>query len=535
VPRRSFWGWGNEEDALAPAERDAVGQMLAARLGGEAPAPIAPPKIDEVTLGAPRFALPASLAHLGHVDARTRAGHAYGKAFRDVARGLARDFAAAPDVVAFPADEDDVRRLLDFCAEARVAAIPYGGGSSVVGGVEARLPASRGFAGALSIDLAKLAGVREVDVASRAARVGGGTLGPALEDALRPHGLTLRHFPQSFEFSTLGGWIATRAGGHFATLATHIDDSVEAVRVVTPTGLCATRRLPASGAGPSPERLFIGSEGALGVVTEAWVRLHERPRFRASATLRYVSFSAACRAARALAQSGLYPTNCRVLDAAEAQNAMQGDGSANLLLVAFESSDHALEPWIARALEIAKGEGAELEQGSYKVKDGGAGAREGAAGAWRQMFLRGPYLRDALVTLGYVVETFETAITWDRFDSFSAAVRERAERVAREVTGGEVVVACRVTHVYPDGAAPYFTVIGKGKGAASMAKQWDEIKAAVSEVIVAEGGTISHHHATGRDHMPGYEKERAEPFARALAAVKRELDPAGVMNPGVLV
>ncbi len=203
--------------------------------------------------------------------------------------------------------------LLDWCTEGDVAAIPYGGGSSVVGGVEADV--GDGFAGVVSIDLTRLDRVLEIDPVSRAARIQAGALGPVLEDQLRPHGYTLRHFPQSFEFSTLGGWLATRSGGHYASVYTHIDDLVESMRVVTPSGVSESRRLPGSGAGPSPDRLFLGSEGILGVITEAWMRIQDRPRWRGSAGVHFDRTPTGCAAARAIAQSALFPTNCRLLDA----------------------------------------------------------------------------------------------------------------------------------------------------------------------------------------------------------------------------
>jgi alkyldihydroxyacetonephosphate synthase len=261
--------------------------------------------------------------------------------------------------VAYPRNEQDVAALLEWCSDARLAAIPYGGGSSVVGGVEARVGGA--YAGAVSIDLSHLSSVLEIDRASRAARIQAGILGPALEDALRPHGLTLRHFPQSFEFSSLGGWIATRAGGHFATLYTHIDDFVESLRAVTPRGTIETRRLPGSGAGPSPDRLLLGSEGTLGVITEAWMRLQDRPRFRAATSVRFEGadgFLRGARAVRALAQSGLHPSNCRLLDPGEAQTAGAGAGDAAVLVLGFESADHSLDAWMARAVELCRDAGA---------------------------------------------------------------------------------------------------------------------------------------------------------------------------------
>jgi len=531
IPRRSFWGWGTEDGGLNEGERDALKMMMGARLGVSELAELAPPRLEDIRLPVPRFAIPTPLAAVLSQDRYERAAHTYGKAFRDIVRGLEGDFTVAPDAVAFPNDEEEIKRVLGFCEENSLAAIPYGGGSSVVGGVEARLDGR--FGGAVSIDLRGVSRVLEVDLTSRAARIQGGVLGPALEEALRPHGLSLRHYPQSFEFSSLGGWIATRAGGHYATLHTHIDDFVESVRVVTPSGVMESRRFPGSGAGPAPERLFLGSEGALGIITEAWMRLQERPRFRAVATARFSDFCRGAEAARQIVQAGLHPQNCRLLDGGEALNTGAGDGTRSLLLLGFESADHGLDAWMERALAIARGLGGEVKEGAGRTRETGEGAREGEAGTWRTMFLKGPYLRDALTRLGMIVETFETAVTWDRFEAFHAAVLAATTRAAIEVAG-KAVVTSRLTHVYPDGAAPYFTVIAPGKAGGRVA-QWDEIKSAASEAILAHGGTITHHHAVGRDHRPFYDRERPDLFARALGAAKSALDPQGIMNPGVLV
>ena len=260
----------------------------------------------------PRVAPPPALAAICTSEKFDRAQHTYGKSFLDYVRGLAGDYANAPDVVAYPRNEADVAALLDWAGGAGAAVIPFGGGSSVVGGVEPRL--GDNYKAALTIDLRNLNRVVEIDKVSRAARIEGGTFGPALEAQLKPHGLTLRHFPQSFEYSTLGGWIATRGGGHFASLYTHIDDFVESLRMVTPQGRIETRRLPGSGAGPSPDRMFIGSEGILGIITEAWMRLQDRPRFRAGGAVRFKDLFTAARALRAISQAGLYPANCRILD-----------------------------------------------------------------------------------------------------------------------------------------------------------------------------------------------------------------------------
>jgi alkyldihydroxyacetonephosphate synthase len=529
---RRFWGWGYEGEGPTREQQGRLATTLAERFNLTELEMVDPPAIEELDLPAPRLRPPAPLADLCSTTPLDRAGHTYGKSFRDVVRALEREFSHPPDVVAYPRTEADVAALLDWCADARAAAIPYGGGSSVVGGVECAI--SDDYAGAVSIDLSRLDRVVEVDRTSRAARIQAGVYGPALEEQLRPHGLTLRHFPQSFELSTLGGWIATRSGGHYATLYTHIDDFVESLRVVTPRGLVETRRLPGSGAGPSPDRWFLGSEGTLGVITEAWMRVQDRPVFRAAATARFERFDDGVAAARAVAQSGLFPANCRLLDATEALLTGTDDGRAHVLLLAFESADHRLNAWVARAVECARDHGGLVAHDAIRTRTDAQGEREGAAGAWRNAFVRAPYTRDALVGLGLVNETFETAVTWDRFPALHSAVIAATTDAMQRVGAWPGTVTCRFTHVYPDGPAPYFTVIAPGRRGAQL-EQWAAIKAAASDAILAHGGTITHHHAVGRDHGAWYERQRPDLFADAFRAAKQALDPSGILNPGVLL
>ena len=435
--RRKFWGWGFEDQQPAHAQVEAAAAAAREHLGF-GPADVErPARLEDLELPPSRLEPPGSLGAICRIDRYERASHAYGKSYRDVVRAFRGRFDNPPDVVAHPADEAELEHVLAWCEEANAAAIPFGGGTSVVGGVEP--PGGRP---AVSIDLKRLACVLEVDPVSRAARIQAGVTGPALEDQLRGHGLTLRHFPQSFEYSTLGGWIATRAGGHFATLYTHIDDLVESVRALTPRGWWESRRLPGSGAGPSPDRLLIGSEGILGVITEAWMRVQDAPRFKESAAVLFDSFESGAQAVRGLSQSGLHPSNCRLLDPGEAAltgavPAGEGSGAARALLVlGFESADHELGPWMARALELcadhggrprergaggAPGREAERGAGGAPGRDTERGASEAA---WRDAFLQAPYLRDTLVAAGILAETFETAITWDRFADLVDRVRE---------------------------------------------------------------------------------------------------------------
>ncbi|MCX5010278.1 FAD-binding oxidoreductase [Streptomyces sp. NBC_00555] len=529
---RSWWGWGWTDAHPDDAECTAMGALLPGTLSR----PLPVPRVRDLGIGSPAVEPPPSLAHLVTADPGDRAAHAMGKAYRDVVRALRGRPGRIPDLVARPTDEQGVADLLDWAGDRQVAVVPYGGGSSVTGGVEYRGDAHRAV---LSLDLTAMGRVLEVDTEGRAARIQAGALGPSLEDQLRPHGLTLRHFPQSFEFSTLGGWLATRAGGHYATGRTHIDDFVQAMRVVTPAGTSSSWRLPASGAGPSPDRLFLGSEGALGIITEAWVRLQERPRHKASAAVTFTDFHDALRAVRTLAQSDLSPANCRLLDSGEA--ALSGaaqDGSA-VLVLGFESADEPVAARLERAVGLARSYGGRYDgtvgpdQAPGEAAAGDA-VGDAAVGAWRSAFLRMPYLRDGLARMGAVAETFETAATWDRIPGLIEAVRTEVGAAALKATGHPATVNCRLTHVYPDGAAPYFTVLAAGRAGDEVAL-WDDLKAVASEVLHRHRATITHHHAVGRDHRPGYDRQRPEPFALALRAAKGALDPRGILNPGVLV
>ena len=494
--------------------------------------------LGEVELRDARLKVPAEFGDLFVDDRYERVAHALGKAYRDVVRGFRGDFPDPPDLVAFPRDESEIEVVLSWAEGEGAVVVPFGGGTSVVGGVEARV----GDRPVVSMDLRRLDRVLEVDAVSMAARIQAGATGPGLEGQLREHGLTLRHFPQSFEYSTLGGWIATRAGGHFATLYTHIDDLVESVRAITPRGTWESRRLPGSGAGPSPDRMLIGSEGILGAIAEAWVRVRPRPEFRSSCGVEFDDFMAAARAVREISQTGLHPSNCRLLDALEAGTTGAGTGERSLLVLGFESAHHPVGAWMDLALEIAREHGGIPGEVRSQTPAGRGGGGEGpdAVGAWRSAFLLAPYLRDTFVACGVLSETFETAITWDRFEEFHAdvmaAVRSKVAEVCDAPADGPGAprVSCRFTHAYPDGPAPYFTVMAPAVRGGEV-EQWGEIKAAASEAVIEGGGTITHHHAVGRDHRPWYDRQRPAPFAAALRAAKAELDPSGMLNPGVLI
>jgi alkyldihydroxyacetonephosphate synthase len=549
IRRRKHWGWGWEDQQASREQIEGVGRAIHERLGFEVSEIEEPVPLDAIELPEARLEIPKELAEIFSSDPYDRISHALGKAYRDVVRGFRGEFDNPPDLIAYPESAEDVDAVLSICADAGAAAIPFGGGTSVVGGVEPRM--REDYPAVVSIDLKRMDRVLEVDAVARAARIQAGATGPVLEDQLREHGLTLRHFPQSFEYSTLGGWIATRAGGHFATLYTHIDDLVESARAVTPKGEWESRRLPGSGAGPSPDRALIGSEGILAVIVDAWVRVRERPTFKLSCGVAFDDFAAGAEAVREIAQSGLNPSNCRLLDAVESETTSAGPRDKALLVLGFESSHHPVDEPMAVAIEAARAHGGEPgeikgksadEPGPETRRDAPAPAEPGEdpVNAWRHAFLFAPYLRDSLVACGVLSDTFETAITWDRFPDFHAEVMETARRAVAKASGGPAEgpgsprISCRFTHVYPDGPAPYYTVLAHARRGDEVA-QWDEIKAAVSDTMIDAGGTITHHHAVGRDHRPWYDRQRPDRFADALRAAKAELDPRAILNPGVLI
>ena len=526
---RKFWGWGYDDELLSSEEENNIDQRIAKTFQLDHVERIEIPKISDIDINKPLFSIPSSLKKILSDDKLERLNHAYGKSFPDSARSILGDFSSPPDYVAFPDTQNEITSILDWASENNVAVIPYGGGSSVCGGVETNVGSD--YAGVISLDMKNINSILEIDKTSRTALIEGGILGPHLEAQLKEHDLTMRHYPQSFEFSSLGGWIATRSGGHYATLYTHIDDFVESLKMITPSGSFETRRLPGSGAGPSPDRFAIGSEGIMGVITEASMRLQNRPTFRSSCTVEFINYEDALKALRLISQSGLFPSNCRLLDANEALFNGAGDGKSHLLIVAFESADHDKKASLDRALEIAKD-----NKGNFEVPSQDSQAhRSGSSGTWRNSFIKAPYLRESFTRRGIIQDTFETSITWDKSKDFIQAVKDDTSKAILEITGKPSLVTCRITHSYPDGLAPYFT-FGAYATPSTMIDTWKEIKCATNEICVSKGGTVTHHHAVGRDHRPnGYDIQRDDLFSKVLIEAKAALDPKGIMNPGVLI
>lgn len=528
--QRCWWGWGYEDSQLTNKEIQSLANIT--QNLSSITRPIDPPKRNYITLEDPRFNLPDTFKHLSTIDPFERLRHASGSSFIDVTKKLNNLITRCPDYVLYPRSENEIIRILDFASSNNIAVVIYGAGSSVVGGVSTEGEVFDDFNGIISLDLENLNKVIEIDKISLAGRIQAGIYGPELENQLRPFDLTLRHFPQSFECSSLGGWVATRSGGHYATGPTHIDDFIESIRAITPNGIFESRRLPGSGAGPSPDRIWLGSEGTLGVITEVWIRLTKRIKSRSSLEAHFSSFKDGYLATKAIVQSGLKPSNCRLIEATEALINGASDGKTHLLLLAFESAELDTKPMLNQAEEILKSHKALIKNSINTNVD--VTSHNSAAKSWKASFTKAPYTRDALIRIGVVVETFETAITWDKFEIFNEKVLQTAREIIKDVSESGWIT-CRFTHVYPDGPAPYYSVVIKGqKQPQDRIKQWQDVKQAVSDAIISNGATITHHHAIGRDHVPYYHKQIPQLHLESLKAIKKVYDPNKILNPGIL-
>lgn len=516
-------GWGYVEDALSGKERDSVLKLAGGWFGGKTLEHRPPPAPESLQLPASRLKVPNALQSWVSTQNADRLLHARGRSFRDLASLRSDSLSQVSDAVATPRDDAELLQVLEWAQAGGYAVIPYGGGSSVVGGINPE--GMDAYPGVVTLSLRGMSRVLDVDTASHTVHAQAGILGPDLDAALKPHGLAVRHYPQSYFHSTLGGWVATRGAGHFSTLHAKIEDRVQAIGVTLPDGRrIETRRLPASSIGPDPNRLWCGSEGTLGVITDAHLRCVPLPTERVSAGVRFKTFQSALDAARAMLQCGIYPTQLRVLDPFEhmLSRAFSGKAASGALMVlAFESGGAPLTETFAAAQDICRQHGGEVQ----------ATEAQEAVGDWRNAFFRQPYIRDALLDYAVVSDTFETAVPWSAVPAFYAAVRE-ATLKAVMATCGSGAVTCRSTHAYTDGCSLYFAFFGPGKHG-SLVDQWWAIKAAASEAVVKHGGTLSHHHAMGRDHQRWARAEIPAGFRAAIRAAKGELDPQGILNPGL--
>jgi alkyldihydroxyacetonephosphate synthase len=526
-PELSWSGWGAPEEAITLP--DEVLRLLADGLGVKSSGPEAG-ALSELALASPRVperVLERLSAVIGteHADTlhEARVRHMRGKSTPDLLRLRRGDADGAPDVVLRPAAHDEILELLAICSEQQIAVVPFGGGTSVVGGLE---PDVGTFAGVAALDLRRMDALLELDEVSRLAVLQPGLRGPQAEELLARHGYTIGHFPQSFEYATVGGAAAARSSGQSSAGYGRFDELVMGLKLATPAGSLSLGRAPKSAAGPDLRQLILGSEGALGVITELTVRVRPVPECRVYEAWRLPSFLVGAGVVRRLAQDGPLPTVLRLSDEAETALNLARPGELGqardggcLALVGFEGSSE----------EVAMGR----EQAAAVLRDGGGEPGAPDAGeTWARDRFRGPYVRDALLDAGALVETLETATFWSSLGDLYDAVAS-ALRAALSAQGTPPVIMCHISHVYPAGASLYYTI-----GCAALEDpiaQWRTAKAAASDAIIAAGGSISHHHGVGRDHLAWYEREIGELGVRALAAVKGQLDPAGILNPGILL
>jgi alkyldihydroxyacetonephosphate synthase len=540
APRRMrWWGWGDpgHPAGLPPHALD----FLAETVGPSAPA--APVALEHVKID-PSSIPPDTLSWLREMlgspgvrdDHSDRVLHAAGKGYPDLVRLRAGTPSGAPDGVVYPASREQLRELLAACARESLAVVPFGGGTSVVGGVE---PLRGPHRGVLSLDMSRMARVLELDVASLTVRVQAGARALELERWLGARGLTLGHFPQSFEYVTLGGCAATRSAGQASTGYGRFERMVCGLRMVSPAGDITLPALPASAAGPGMREILVGSEGALGVIDELSLRVRPAPSERVYEGVFFESFAAGVHAFRELAQRHAAPDVARLSDEQETRMslALAGSGGAKgrlgraylgargyaggcLAILGFEGAAPEVGERRARALALVR-------------RAGGLRVGRSPGRAWLASRFSAPYLRDELLTHGVMVETLETATPWSNLEDLHARVLAAIDRtlLARGTPG---LVMCHVSHLYETGASLYFTFLA-AQSPGEEIPQWQAVKAAASAAILDGGGTITHHHAVGRDHAPWMEREVGETGVRSLRALKHELDPTGIMNPGKLL
>ena len=463
----------------------------------------------------------ADYCRTGHRD---RLLHAGGKSTLDLLRRKDTGIQDAPDAVLLPGDEDEVAAILHYCSEQRTAVVPFGGGTSVVGGLD---PARGGFSAVVSLDLRRFDRLISIDEVSGQAVLGAGVTGPEAERLLGEHGFSLGHFPQSFEYATIGGFAATRSSGQDSAGYGRFDDMVRGLRVITPAGALDLGRAPASAAGPDLRQLLLGSEGTLGVITQVRLRVHRRPQAVHREAWSFPDFATGTAALRAVTQNATGPTVIRLSDEVEtginlATNESIGENQITGGCLAITVFEGTVEHVASRHAETSALLGAR----------GGTSLGEGPAQTWERGRFAAPYLRDSLLGAGALCETLETATEWSTIPALKAAVTQ-ALTDALAASGTPALVMCHISHVYPTGASLYFTVVAGQRGDAI--EQWWAAKQAASDAIMATGGTITHHHAVGTDHRPWMRDEVGDLGVRVLRAVKATLDPAGILNPGKLI
>ncbi len=458
------------------------------------------------------------------VDDRARLLRAGGKSTLDLLRRKDRGVQDAPDAVLLPADEDGVAAILRYCSQRSIAVVPFGGGTSVVGGLD---PIRGQFKAVVSLDLRRLDQLHALDEISGEAELGAGVTGPQAERLLGEHGFSLGHFPQSFQFATIGGFAATRSSGQDSAGYGRFNDMVRGLRAVTPAGVLDLGRAPESAAGPDLRQLLIGSEGVFGIITRVRVRVHPIPESTRYEAWSFPDFATGADALRAVTQTGTGPTVIRLSDEAE----------TGVNLATTESIGEQTITGGCLAITVFEGTEAHTESRHAETRavmeaHGGTSLGEAPARAWEHGRFGAPYLRDSLLSAGALCETLETATNWSNVGALKTAVTEALTTALAE-TGTPALVLCHISHVYATGASLYFTVVAGQRG--NPIEQWRKAKAAASDAMVRTGATITHHHAVGADHRPWMRNEVGDLGVEVLRAVKATLDPAGILNPGKLI
>ncbi len=535
-------GWGLRAQGFDLGGNDAKVWALLSETVGLSSLPDTPAKpLPQCSLPASRLD-DATLARLGEVcaiatDELERAAHALGRSYPDLIRLRAGELSSAPDVVAFPASHEEALALVRLCADEALAAVPFGGGSSVVGGVEGT--AAEGQRGVVTIDTTRMARLLDLDPVSRTATFEAGVWGPDLEAELNRRGLTLGHFPQSFEFSTLGGWIAARGAGQNSNRYGAANEWLVAARLATPSGEWRTLPFPQSAAGPNLNELIVGSEGVLGVITEATVKVHPLPEARDYRAYLFKSFEAGAAAIRRVVQAEVPVAMLRLSDADESHFFGALQGLRHPPSKATEAAEKALAalgygPGRCVLMVGLEGEPAQVRASLAATalactRAGGLPVGAGPGKAWLKNRFAMPYLRDPMLDRGIGVDTLETSTSWSNLPRLYEAVRAA---IAGKLGPGAVLT--HISHSYEDGASLYFTFFF-ARDLGDELGQWRAIKKAASDAIADHGGTISHHHGVGRDHAAWLPKEKGPLALGMIAAAKKTLDPVGVLNPGKLL
>ena len=543
------WGWAAHKDEVAG--REDVWTWLAREVGMPSLLATPPRALEDIAVAPSRLGA-AERAHLAQTlgedrlrdDTYERVFHARGRSYHDLLYLRSGDLAIVPDAVVYPRGTDEVLAVLTFASDNDIAVVPYGGGTSVVGAVTADAGT---FKAVISLDMSGMDRLIGMDALNNTATAETGIFGPALETALRAQGVTLGHYPQSFEFSTLGGWIAHRGAGQQSGRYGRADKWLVSAKLATPRGLLTTEDFPASSAGPRLTDLVLGSEGAFGVITEATFITRPAPAKQDYRAFLFKSFASGAAAIRRAAQERLPFAMLRLSDAEETRfyraYAAAGktpgfagrianmflksrgfDAEACGMIAGFEGD----RPTVERARKRFAAIAGEL---------GAMAAGESAGKRWFESRFHGPYLREPMMDRGLGVDTLETAASWSKLDGLYAAVKKALQDSIRETVprpDAHGIVTCHISHAYPDGASLYFTYIFPRTLHGDVA-QWQAIKKAATDAILAHGGTISHHHGVGTDHLPWMENEKGALGVEILRAIKTTLDPKGILNPGKLI